>query len=497
MNTVSRTRQRLRRWSVLGLLAGASAGAQATKQAPAKLDRNVVPAAGKAPELRVPTWTRTTLANGAELVVSVKRGLPLVTVNFSFLGGASQYEDPAKTGVASLAAQMLREGTTTRSGDQFADAEQLLGTSLSASVGNESGSMGFTALTSRLDGALELSADMLLNPTFPADALERLRAQRLVALTTARDQVGAIANTVFAKVLYGDEHPFGRVVTEPSLKAITRDDVVAFHRAYFQPGRAVITVVGDVDPARVRASVEKAYANWAKAGERPTFAYPATPAQSPTTIWLVDKPKAAQTQFALGLPGPPRSTEDYYALAVMNRILGGHFQSRLNYLIREVKGYSYGVSSSFAYGRGPGAFRAGGAVSTPKTDSALIDFMAELRSVQGGRPFTSEELFQGKDGLVQSLPAQFDRVNGIAISIANIYVQGLPETYYQDLPKNIAAVTSDDLVRVAKKYIDLERLNIVLVGDRAVIEEPLRKLNIGPIVLLDLDGKRVASPAVP
>jgi predicted Zn-dependent peptidase len=315
-----------------------------------------------------------------------------------------------------------------------------------------------------------------------------------VALTQARDQPNAIAANVFAKVNYGDAHPYGSVVTEASLKAITRDDVVAFHKAFFRPGRAIITVTGDVEPAAVKAAVEKAFAAWPAGGERPAFDYPATPSLKSRTIYLVDKPKAAQSVFALGVPGPARNTPDYYAISVMNNILGQLFQSRLNHNIREEKGYSYGVNSSFAFGRGPGAFRAGGGIVTAKSDLALIEFMKEFRGVIGEKPFTDDEVTQGKESLIQSMPQRFSSVNALGTSVAAIFTQDLPQTYYQDYAAKINAVTREDLVRVAKKYIDLEHLNLVVVGDRSVIEEPLRATGIAPIVRLDVDGKPVANP---
>ena len=479
--------------TVLLLVAlAAPAGAQAKRTNGQKgLDRSKQPVAAATPMVHIPTWTKSTLANGAQLIVTQKRDLPLVAVTVNFVGGRNQFEDPAKLGVAAFAAQMLSEGTTTRTGDQLAEAQQMLGTQISASVGNEGGSIAFTALSTKLDGALELLADMLVNPTFPADALERRRGQTLVALTQAKDQPGTIAGNVFSKVLYGDEHPYGRVTNEQTVKNITRDDVVNFHREYFRPGRAVITIAGDVDPVSVKASVEKAFANWPAGGSRPTFSYPATPALRNTTIYLVDKPKAAQSVFALGVPGPSRDTPDYYAIQVMNTILGQLFQSRLNSLIREQKGYSYGVSSTFLYGRGPGAFRAGGDIVTAKSDSALIDFMNELRGVQGSKPFTEDEIKQGKESLVQGLVRRFESVGSSATSISGLYVQDLPESFFSDYSSKINSVTPDDLVRVAKKYIDLDHLNIVIVGDRATIEEPLRKTGIAPIVLLDIEGKPI------
>lgn len=460
-------------------------------QARPALDRTVQPTPGPAPVLKVPAWTRMRLSNGAELVISQKRDLPLVSVSINFLGGSSQFEDPQKLGVSSFAAAMLSEGTATRTGDQLADAQQLLGTRISAGVDDENGSIGFTALSDKLQPALELLADMMLNPAFPEDALERLRAQRLVSLTQAKDRPEAIAGNVFSKVVYGDVHPYGRVITEETTKAITRDDVVAFHKAYFQPGRASITVVGDVEPAQVKAAFETAFASWPAGGDKPSFAYPPAPAQRTTTIYLVDKPKAAQSVISIGLPGPSRDTPDYYAISVMNQILGGLFQSRLNHLIREVKGYSYGAGSGFSYGRGPGPFNAGAAVVSAKTDSALIDFMNELRGVQGEKPFTPDEIEQGKASLIQGLPQRFASVNGVNGAISGLYVNSLPDSYYQEYAANVQNVTAEDLVRVAKQYIGLANINIVVVGDRATIEEPLRRTGIAPVVILDIEGKPV------
>ena len=399
----------------LALLSVAVPAAQAQT-----LDRDKPPAVGKSLPLRVPTWTKTKLANGADLIVVQKRDLPLIAVTIDFVGGASNYEPADKLGVANFAAQMLSEGTKTKTADQLSDAQQLLGTSIQAGVGSESGTIAFTSLKDKFEPAMTLVADMLVNSTFPDSSLERNRARTLVALTQAKDQPNAIAANVFSKVTYGDDHPYGRVVSERTVKAITRDDVMSFAKSYFRPGRAIITVSGDIDPKTARAVVEKTLSAWPAGGERPSFNYPPTPAPKQRTIYLVDKPKAAQSVFAFGEPGPTRSTPDYYALSVMNRLLGGMFQSRLNHDIREVKGYSYGVNSAFAYGRGPGPFRAGGGIVSAKSDSALIGFMTHFKGVQGDMPFSDDEVTVGKESLIQSLPSRFSTVNGIAAAISSI-----------------------------------------------------------------------------
>jgi zinc protease len=478
--------------SAVAIVAAVSVGSAANQgtKAPGSqaLDRTKIPAAGKTPDLRVPTWTKSALSNGADLIVSEKHDLPLVSFSITLLGGANQYEQAERVGVASLTASMMSEGTKTRDGEALSNALQLLGTSVATNVAGESGSISFVSTAGKFAPTLDILADMLLNSTFPADALERLRAQRLVALTQAKAQPGAIAGRVFPRTLYGAAHPYGRFSTEESLKAITRDDIVKFHDAYFQPGRALITVVGDVTAAGVKPAIEKALAAWPKAGSRPPFDYPAPPARAKTTIYLVDRPGAAQSTVAIGQPGPPRNTPDFYAIQVMNTMLGGMFQSRLNANIREEKGYSYGVSSGFAFGKGPGSFRTGGEIVGDKTDAALVEFMKELKGILGTRPVTDEELATAKDSLIQRLPSTFASVTNINGALTTLWVQGLPDDYYQQYGKMVGAITKDDVLRVAKKYIDIDHLAIVIVGDREKIEAPLKAANIAPIAYLDIEG---------
>jgi zinc protease len=457
------------------------------------LDRKKVPPPGKTPELRVPVWTKGAFGNGAELLVSEKHDLPLISFSITFLGGADQFEPAGKQSVASLTAALLSEGTKTRDAEALSNALQLLGTSVNASVAGESGSIGFRSTAAKFPATLEILADILVNPTFPDAGLERLRGQRLVQLTQARAQPAAIASRVFPRVVYGSAHPYGRVVTEESLKAVTRADLVAFHKAYYQPGRALITVVGDTTAATVKPVIEKALIAWTKGGERPSFTFPAVAEPKATTIFLVDKPGAAQSTFAIGRPGPPRNTPDYYALQVMNTMLGGMFQSRLNANIREEKGYSYGVSSSFGYGKGPGPFRTGGDIVTEKSDAALVEFIKELRGILGERPITDEELSIAKDALIQRLPGTFASVGSINSALTTLWTWNLPDDYYQQYARRIAAVTKDDVLRVAKQYVTVDKLAIVIVGDRKVIEEPLKATGIAPIVYYDIEGNPVAT----
>ncbi len=224
--------------------------------------------------LHVPAWTqgRPRERRGSDRVGEARFAAHLAYDHVSRRD--NQFEPAGREGVGSLTASLLSEGTGTRDGEALSNALQLLGTSVNAAVAGETGSVGFVSTTGKFQATLDILSDMLLNSTFPAAGLERLRGQRLVALTQARAQPSAIASRVFPRIVFGPQHPYGRVVSEESLKAITRDDIVAFHKTYYQPGRALITVVGDTTPAAAKPVIEKALARWAKGGERPTFSYP-------------------------------------------------------------------------------------------------------------------------------------------------------------------------------------------------------------------------------
>ena len=237
--------RRFTRCAAALMLVGTVANAQTpqTTSKSSSLDRRVIPTPGKDPALQVPAWTNATLSNGAKLVVSERHGLPLVSFQLNFIGGAAQYDPADKVGLASFVAQMLSEGTTHRTGEQLSSDLQLLGTSVGSLIDRESGRMAFLSTKDKLAPTLAILADMLENPIFPQEALDRLQARTIVGLTQNRDRTSGIAGIVFPKVVYSTNHPYGRSVIESSVKAITRDDLVAFHKSYYQPGRAVITVV--------------------------------------------------------------------------------------------------------------------------------------------------------------------------------------------------------------------------------------------------------------
>ena len=470
-------------------LLGGSAFAQESIKS--SFDRTVVPKPAPDPTAKIPTWSKATLSNGAQLYVVERHTLPIVQVSINFVGGSNQLEPADKTGLGSFTASMMSEGTTTRSGDDISNALQMLGTNVGFGIGGEGGSVGFLALKDKFEPTLAILVDELLNPAFPEAALERLKQRQIVSLRQNLDRTTGIAQIVYAKLLYTLDHPYGRNITEETVNRITRDDIVAFHKAFYQPSRAFITVVGDITPAEAKAKLEKALAGWRGTAGPVSFTYPALPAAKPTTIYIVDKPGAAQSTFSIGLAGPPRNTPDYYALRVMNNLFGEQFQSRLNANIREAKGWSYGVGQGFSFGRGPGQIRAGGDIQTNKTDSALVEFLNEIKGIRGGRPVTEDELASAKAALIASLPDQLSSVGGIVQMVNTVYREGLPEDYWTQYQTGIKAVTAADVQRVARQYLDADHLTILIVGDRARIEAPVRATNIAPVVILDAKGNPI------
>jgi predicted Zn-dependent peptidase len=339
--------------------------------------------------------------------------------------------------------------------------------------------------TAQLDSALALFADVALRPSFPAAELERRRQERLTGLLQLKDRAPAIADRAFATTLYGSGHAYGRALTgtEGSTRSITRADLQRLYRSYVRPGNATLVVVGDVRPDDVAARVQRLFGAWqGGAATAPRLGTP--PAAGATAVYLVDKPGAAQSSFRIGTVGVARSTEDYFPLLVMNTILGGSFTSRLNQNLRETRGYTYGAQSGFSMRRTAGPFQARAEVVTAKTDSALLEFMKELRAIRDTVP--AAELAKAKQFLQLQLPGDFETTRDIAAQLVPLVAYGLPLDYYNGYVQSVERVTQADVQRVAERYVDPARLAVVIVGDRKTVEPGLRALGVGPVTVREV-----------
>ena len=452
-------------------------------------DRAVMPRPGPTPKFTPPPVVRRTLSNGLEVLVAERHELPILTLNLVVKGGETLV--PAgKEGLASLTAALLTEGTKSRDALKLAGELAEIGASIDADGNLESSTLSLTTLTKHTPKALDLYADVLLNPAFPEKALERLRNRRLAALLARSDKPEGIAGVIFPRLLYGQEHPYGRpdLGTPRSVKALTRDDARAFYERLYHPNNATMVVVGDVTPDNAAEALEGVLKEW-KPGEPATVALPEPPGPKPVTVYLVDKPQAAQSVLAVGQVGLPRNTPDYFPLTVMNAILGGQFSSRINMNLREKHGYTYGARSAFHFRQGPGPFQAGGSVKTEVTKEALVELLKELAEITGPRPATGEELAFAKDRLIKGFPSRFETTFGVAGTLAELVLYHLPDDYFAKYQAEIEAVTQADVSRVAEKYLDPRHMVVLVVGDRSKVEPALKTLPYARILnVLDPDG---------
>ncbi len=448
-------------------------------------DRAKPPELGPPPALKVPPIQHLKLSNGIPVTLIEKHQVPLVDIALQLKVGTAM--DPAdKVGLASMTLAMLDEGAGARTALQIADEIDFLGAALSTSAGYHTSAISLHTMLTRLDGALAIMSDVALRPTFPVEELERQRKQRLTSLAQAHDNPNAIAAVLFNRTLFGEQHPYGQRTggVEKTLRAFTAQDLKSFHTAHFVANNAHLIVVGDVTAKSVLPKLEAAFGKW-KAGKVSTPTWPEANQVADRQIYLVDKPGAAQSVIRIGRIGVPRLTEDYYAITVMNTILGGSFTSRLNQNLREQHGYAYGAGSSFSFNHLPGPFAASASVQTDATDKALVEFMKELNGIRG--EISEEEMQRAKNYEALSYPSSFQTAGQIASQIAELVTYGLPDTYFNDYVTNILAVTKEQALAAAKKYVDPEKIAIVVVGDREKIEAGLRALNLGQMHLLTIE----------
>jgi zinc protease len=451
--------------------------------------RNTQPKPGAAKPLQLATPTTATLPNGLTLILSEKHEVPIVAANLVFRGGSDS--NPAdKPGLANFAAAMLDEGTATRNALAIADQLAQLGASLGTGSSMDSMNVSARSLAKNFAATLDLVADVTLRPSFPADEIERQRAQRLGQLVQQRDNPAALVGTIAMQAVYGARHPYGfaEIGTEASVKAMTRADMQAFWKERFVPNNAALVVAGDITMPELRALAEKAFGAWERGS--PTRPQLGAPETTPARVVIVDKPGSPQTQLRVAAVGAERSSPDFRPLQVMNTVLGGSFSSRINMNLREEHGYTYGAQSQFTFRRAPGPFQVAAGIRTDVTGPAVSEVFKEvLRMAQS--PMTADELQRAKDSMAYSLPGAFESSANAVNNFSNVFTYDLGLDYYSRYAAQVNAVTIQQTAAVAKKYLVSENMVVIAVGDRSKIEIPLRELGLGPLEVWDADGKRV------
>jgi zinc protease len=375
---------------------------------------------------------------------------------------------------------------------EIANEVQSIGAQLFTTASDDNSTVRIITLTKNFDKALDIFADVIQNAEFPETEVETYRKRVLVSLLQRQDNPNAIANLVYNKILYGENHPYGVTLSEKSAKAITRDDLKKYHAGIYRPNNAVLIVVGDAEMKTLKPKLEANFKDW-KTGDVSQVTLPDVPMPEKALIYVVDKPGAAQSIINIGQIGVSRESPDYFPLVVMNSLLGGQFTSRINMNLREDKGYTYGARSGFAFRRGAGPFTASAPVQTAVTTESVIEFLKEIKGVRGEMPVTQQELEYNKESLIRGFPRGFETVDQIASQLGNVVTYDLPDTYFNDYITRIKAVALDDVNRVANKYLTPDKMAILIVGDRKVIEPKLKSIKgLGDsIVYLDAEGNPV------
>jgi zinc protease len=469
---------------------GQGAAPQSTKGAVVK---------GKAPvnkdvlQVKLPKAQEATLPNGLRVILLRDPKVPTFTAQMVILSGGLA-DKPDFRGLASFTAALLREGTTKRSSKDIAEQVDSIGATLNSNSGfsNTTSVISASGLVENLDQTFDLFADVVRNPAFPADEVEKYKTRSLAQLQFQRSSPQFLAQERFNRAIYGD-HP-AAIVAPPadSLKKLSSKELAAFHATYYRPNNAILAIVGDVTLKELMPKIEKAFGGWEKA-EVPATAIPAAPAQAKSRILLVDRPGSVQTVLTLGTLGIERTSPDYFSLLLADKILGGGPAARLFLNLREDKGYTYGAYSNFGGSRFRGTWASSSEVRTDVTEGAMKEFMFELKRLRDDKVGT-EELENAKRAIIGSFALSLEQPQSLLQNIITQKLYDLPADYWDTYPQKVSAITVDDIQKVAQKYIDLDHIQIVAVGDAAKAKDVLAKY--GKVEVYDADGKVISSAEV-
>ncbi len=407
---------------------------------------------------------RLTLSNGARVIVSEQHAIPMVVIQVLLDAGARR--DPkGKEGLAGLTADLLTEGTKKRSASQISEAVDSLGASLDSGADTDYASVGLTVLSKDLDRGLDLLFDVLLQPSFPDAEIARRRDAALASIQAEQDNPGRLAGRRFLELVFPEE-PYGHPVigTSDALKKLKRSEIVDFYRRFYRPDQAIISISGDVSTEDIRTRLEAGFRDWKPGAEAP-FVYPEVklPVASVATI---DKP-LTQSNIILGHRGLTRNNPDYYAVTVMNFILGGGaFTSRLMDSVRVKGGLAYSVGSGFSVNKSPGSFQVSLQTKNASASEAIQRTCSEIERIRE-EEVSDEEISDAKLYLTGSFPLRLDSNAKMAGFLAQVDFFQLGDDYIERYAERINAVSKQDILRVARKYLRPEELSLVLVGNLA------------------------------
>ncbi len=446
-------------------------------------DRSVIPEAGPIRDFKAPLVMADKLDNGLKIKVARAPLVPVVTISLVLEAG----EDVLGTdhaGLAVLTGDSLEGGTKKWSGSELASQLENNGTGLSVDTDWDCTTVSLSCLADRLDTVLSVLAEVILNPLFPEDEVNRFVSQELALIEQRKMNPGSIASNRMRKMLYG-EMPYGRPLggTEESLANVNPGAVLNFWKERYVPGGSGLVVVGDVDMSEIKDLTSKYFSDWTGLAV-PGSHHKSESALNPRKMFLVDRPGSVQSEIRIGHIGQDRSTKDYFPLIVANTILGGAFTSRLNANLREKNGFTYGIRSSFQYRRSAGPWGVSTAVGTEVTADAVREAVFEVEKFVTEGP-SQEEIESSRDYIAGVFPLRFETTDHIASHVVNTLVYGLPDDYYQSHRERVRMVTQDDVHQAVVRSIRPDEMTIVIVGDAESVKDPLLDLGWGDLEILE------------
>jgi zinc protease len=446
------------------------------------------PRAGPPRDYRFPFFERVTLDNGLSVIVAPVHKLPIVSVALVADAGASS-ESPGADGVAQLTARALTEGTRRRNGDSLGEQFERWGAAMGAAADWDAAVVAMTVLVPRLDEAMALFAEVVLEPVFPERELARLKVERLADLLQLQTEPRGLADEMFSRFVYRATSRYARPEhgSVASVQAIDRAVVERFYNARYQPAGSTLVLAGDVSVADGVELAQRLFGEWSGT----TTAAEAVddgPARTTRAVHIVRKEGAPQSEIRIGHVGLPRNHPDYFPALILNGLLGGLFSSRINLNLREVHAYTYGAHSSFEWRRGAGPFVVSTAVKSDVTAAAASEILIEIARIRADA-VSEDELTLATSYLDGIFPIRYETTDSIARALAALAIYELPADYFDSYRANIRRVTAMDVLHAADRYLHPGRLQLVVVGDPSVIEAPLAALDAGPVSVHDAEGK--------
>ncbi|MGH9218731.1 MAG: M16 family metallopeptidase [Vicinamibacterales bacterium] len=479
---------------VLGLIGAGfalvSAIPSASEQASqAVVEKGRAPVSNQLLQIKLPRPAEADLSNGLHVMVLEDRRAPQVNIQLIVRGAGGYFDPPDHLGLAQFTAANVREGTATKSSAAIAEQLERLAATLTvtATMSDEDATVSATALTEHVDAVLDLMAEVVTAPAFPEQELARYKAQTRAQLAQQRANPAFLGQERFSSVVAG-AHPGGRIA--PSLDALektTRESLAAFHKARYVPDHGVIAIAGDISLPDAVKKIEARFASWRKTGAAAPRVGDPAPIMKPT-LSLVARPNSVQTSLIVGTQAVRRTDPDFYAVTVMNKVIGGGPTGRLFRHLREEKGYTYGAGSSVAAPRWTGVWVASTDVRNEVTEPAFNDLIDEVRQLREVR-VPAKEFADSKRSLVAAFALTLESPQAMLQNAITRWQFGLPADYWDRYPERIMAINEDQVQSMAKKYLDPSRLQIVAVGNEEAVARTLRKL--GAVDVYDVDGKKV------